>query len=147
MKAKKKRAKSLRRQLAERLYKDKESDTFLSKVKSMKLAGYSDVTAKHDAGYKLSNTNFTDAEYAKIRPFLDHLTPITANLDKVLQQIADSDAISAKMYNNLLKHFEQISKIAGWSKQIIEKKVAVINVGIPPQICRKCGTIMDYLKE
>lgn len=119
----------------------------MSKTKSLKVAGYSEKVADHKGWEMLENTNFTDKEYAKIRPFLDHLSLICSNLDKVLQQIASSEAISAKMYNNLLKHFEQISKIAGWSKQIIEKKVAVVNITVPQQKCPECGYIMDYLKE
>ena len=144
---KKKRSKSPRRVLAEKLYKDPKSETYLSKEKSVLKAGYSPATARHNSGQVLANVNFTDAEYAKIRPFLAHLPLICSNLEKVLQQIANSESITAKMYNNLLKHFEQISKVAGWSKQIIEKKVAIVNIGMPRQICRKCGEIMDYMKE
>lgn len=141
---KKKRSKSPRRQLAEKLYKDPKSETYLHKEKSIVKAGYSPVTGRHDSSKILSDINFTDADFAV---FFSDIPQIKSNIAKVLQQIGQDDKISAKQFSAMLQYLQYLAKVAGVYKQYIEKKVAVINVGIPPQKCPECGYIMDYLKE
>jgi len=140
---KKKKAKSPRRQLAERLYKDPKSETFLHKEKSVLKAGYSPVTARHDTSPILADTNFTDADFAV---FFSDIPQIKANITKVLQQIGASDKISAKQFSAMLQYLQYLAKVAGIYKQYIEKKVAIVNIGIPRQKCPECGHIMDYMK-
>jgi len=139
-----KRSKSPRRQLAERLYKDPKSDTFLRKEKSVLKAGYSPVTARHDTSPILADTNFTDADFAV---FFSDIPQIKSNITKVLQQIGASDKISAKQFSAMLQYLQYLAKVAGVYKQYIEKKVAVVHIGIPRQKCPECGYTMEYLKQ
>ena len=141
---KKKRSKSPRRQLAEKLYKDPKSKTFLSKVKSVKEAGYSNSVAEHHTSEIVGNINFTDADFGV---FFSDIPQIKANLTKVLQQIGQDEKISAKQFSAMLQYLQYLAKVAGIYKQYIEKKVAIVNVGIPRQKCPECGYTMDYLKE
>ena len=143
----KKKGKSPRRQLAEKLYKDPKSETFMKKEKSVAKAGYSPVVAKHDSSKILVDTNFTDAELDKAVTFIGQKSKVDQLLWKKLEELAEDDKISAKDYSNLLHQRELQMKREGLLKQYIEKKVAIVNIGIPRQICRKCGEIMDYMKE
>lgn len=140
----KKRAKSPRRQLAERLYKDPKSDTYMRQEKSVVKAGYSPIVARHDSSKILADTNFTDADFAV---FFSDIPQIKANIGKVLQQIGASEKISAKQFSAMLQYLQYLAKVAGIYKQYIEKKVAVVHIGIPQQKCPECGYIMDYMKE
>jgi len=107
----KKKGKSPRRQLAERLYKDRTSDTFLNKTKSLKVAGYSDKVAEHKGWELLKDTNFTDTELEEIKTFADQDTEVDRLLWRKLKQLAKEDKISAKDYANLLHQKELDAKL------------------------------------
>lgn len=139
-----KKGKSPRRQLAERLYKDPRSETYLNKTRSLKVAGYSNNVADTKGKELLGETNFTDADFAV---FFSDIPQIKDNIGKVLQQIGASDKISAKQFSAMLQYLQYLAKVAGIYKQYIEKKVAIVNIGIPRQKCPECGYTMDYLKE
>lgn len=143
----KKKGESPRRMLAEKLYKDPRSETYLSKVKSVKKAGYADSVAEHKASELLENTNFTDADIEEFKSFAQQDSKVDQLLWRKLEQLTKEDKISAKDYANLLHQKELDAKLKGKMIQLIEKKVAIVNVGIPKQKCPECGYIMDYLKE
>jgi len=144
---KKKKGKSPRRILAEKTFKDPKSPAFLSKVKSLKLAGYSDKVAEHKSSELLRNVNFTDADIEEFKSFAQQDSKVDQLLWRKLEQLAKEDKISAKDYANLLHQKELDAKLKGKMIQLIEKKVAIVNVGIPRQKCPECGHTMDYLKE
>lgn len=143
----KKRSKSPRRQLAEKLYKDPSSETYLHKEKSVLKAGYSPTVARHDTSQVLSDVNFTDTDLEEFKSFAQQESKVDQLLWRKLEQLAKEDKISAKDYANLLHQKELDAKLKGKLINLIEKKVAVINIGIPKQKCPECGYIMDYLKE
>ena len=140
----KKKGKSPRRQLAEKLISDPKSQTFLNKTQSLVKAGYSEQTALSWPEKKSEIVNFTDADFAV---FFSDIPQIKDNIGKVLQQIGASDKISAKQFSAMLQYLQYLAKVAGVYKQYIEKKVAVVHIGIPKQKCPECGYIMDYLKQ
>jgi len=110
-------------------------------------AGYSEQTALSWPEKKSEILNFTDAEMEEIKTFAQQDSKVDQLLWRKLEQLAKEDKISAKDYANLLHQKELDAKLKGKMIHLIEKKVAIVNIGIPKQICRKCGTIMDYLKE
>jgi len=142
-----KEKKNIKQELAKKAYLDPKSPTFMNKTKSMIAAGYSKSYAEHRGWELLDNSSFTDTDLANFKPLVEGLPKLVALTNKKLEQLAESNSISAKDYSAMLKHIELIAKCAGILKQTIEKKVAVVNIGIPRQICRKCGNIMDYMKE
>ena len=144
---KKKRSKSPRRQLAERLYKDPRSDTFLKKGKSLIKAGYKESTALDRSADLLGSINFTDADYAVFRTFIKLVPRIDVLMSKKMDKMDQSGDISAKDFANLINLLERIAKLSGLMKNVVDKRVQIVNVGIPRQKCPECGHVMDYLKE
>jgi len=143
---KKKKGKSPRRQLAERLYKDPKSDTAMNKSQSLQKAGYTKSYAETKGQKILEKVNFTDADIEEFKTFAHQDTKVDQLLWRKLEQLAKEDKISAKDYANLLHQKELDAKLKGKMIQLIEKKVAVVNIGIPRQKCPECGHIMDYMK-
>jgi len=142
-----KEKKNIKQELAKKAYLDPKSPTFMNKTKSMITAGYSKTYAEHDGWKLLDNSKFTDTDLANFKPLVQGLPKLVDLTNKKLEQLADSDSISAKDYSAMLKHIELIAKCAGILKQTIEKRVETIHIGIPLQKCPECGYTMDYLKE
>lgn len=142
-----KKKKNIKQELAKKAYLDPKSPTFMNKTKSMITTGYSKTYAEHRGWELLDNSSFTDTDLANFKPLVEGLPKLVALTNKKLEQLAESNSISAKDYSAMLKHIELIAKCAGILKQTIEKRVETIHIGIPLQKCPECGYIMDYLKE
>lgn len=143
----KKKGKSPRRQLAEKAFKDPKSPGFMSKVKSAKLAGYSDSMAEHHSSEIVRSMDFTDADYANFKVFTSLVPQIDVLMRQKMQKMRESGDISAKDFSNLINLFEKIAKLAGLMKQQIEKKEIKVSVHYPISKCPQCGYQMDIMEE
>lgn len=138
---------NLRRDLARRSYLDPKSSTFLKKSKSLQKAGFEKSYADTGGMKLLDNSNFTDAQLVKLEPLIADLPQLVTLARKKLQQLADSEKISAKDYSVMLRHIELLLKAAGILKQVIEKRELHVSVTIPITKCPHCGYEMDIMKR
>lgn len=142
-----KKRKNLRQELARKKYLDPASDTFLNKSQSLQEVGYSEKTAEHKGWKVLESSSITPTELAKLDPFISQFPQLVENLQKKLDIIGKSKAITAKDYTAMLKHTELIAKCAGLIKQSIEHKSVNVNIDIPVSKCPNCGHVMDIMKD
>ncbi len=143
----KKKRRNLKHELAKEKYLDPASDTFLKKGKSLEAVGYSKDYAKNIGGETLAISSITNAELAKLDPFIRQFPQLVENLQKKLDIIGQSKTITAKDYTAMLKHTELIAKCAGIIKQSVENRTVNINIDIPLSKCPNCGHVMDIMKE
>ena len=138
---------NIRRELAKSNYLDPKSSSFLNRKKSMVKAGYSENYAEVFGGKVLDNIKLTDTDLANFQSFVQDLPGLIGLCRQKMEQLAQSDNISAKDYSAVLRHIELIAKFAGVMKQTIEKREMVVNVTVPVSRCPKCGYEMDIMKR
>lgn len=139
--------KDIRKTLAMESFLNPQSSTFGNKTASVYKAGYSRSYAEGFAGKVLENVEISDKVITAFKDFVEDLPDLMKVCKRKIEQLLVDPDISAKEYTAVLK---QIVIVAGWAgvfKKTIEKRVQVVNIGIPRQICKKCGNIMDYMKE
>jgi len=144
-----KKRKNLRRELAEKLYKDPKSNSYLIKSKSLKEAGYSKVVAEHDASKILGDINFTDEDYANFLVLNKDLPKLVDITQLKIKQLLKSKVVTAKDYVAVLKHIELIAKLAGKLKHIIEKRELKVIITAPADIIKweELKLELKYYKE
>ncbi|MEA1963605.1 MAG: hypothetical protein U9O41_00495 [Candidatus Aerophobetes bacterium] len=125
---------NLRSEIAKKAYLDPKSSTFLNKTQSLIQAGYSEKYARSKGMKLLDNTKFTDTDLASFEPLVQGLPKLVALTNKKMEQLAQSDSISAKDYSAMLRHIELIAKCAGILKERIEKTERVIKIEMPKEI-------------
>lgn len=140
--------KAIRKTLAVEAFTNPKSSTFGNKTASVLKAGYSKSYAEGFAGKVLDGVEISENVIKAFKDFVEDLPDLMQVCKKKIEQLLDEKHdISAKEYTAVLK---QIVMVAGWAgvfKTKIEKSVSVVNIGIPRQKCKKCGNIMDYMKE
>jgi len=141
-------SKGIRKGLAKDNYLNPRSSTFGNKAASLRKAGYSASYAESFGSKVLADVEVSDKVIASFKEFVEDLPDLMkVTRKKIKQLIVSKDNISAKDYVAVLKQIEMVAGWAGMFKKTIEKRVETVMIGIPRQICRKCGNIMDYMKQ
>ena len=140
-------SKTIRKELAKESYLNPQSSTFGNKAASLRKAGYSASYAESFGSKVLADVEVSDNVIASFKEFVEDLPNLLEVTKKKIKQLIESPNISAKDYSAVLKQIEMVAGWAGMFKKTIEKRVETVMIGIPRQICRKCGNIMDYMKE
>jgi len=145
--------KNIRRKLAERGYLDPNSDTFLNKSASLQKAGYSKSYAEAKGIKILDNTQITEEDLANFQSIVHGLPVLVELTNRKMEQLAESNSISAKDYATILRHIELIAKFAGVLKERMEirKEVRIVKIQVPEvtAICPDCGNEFetDIIRE
>jgi len=140
-------SRNIRKELAQQAFLDPKSSTFGNKAASLRKVGYSASYAESFGGKVLANVEVSDKVIASFKEFVEDLPDLLEVTKKKINQLIESDNISAKDYSAVLKHIDMVAGWAGLFKKTIEKRVETVMIGIPKQICRKCGAVMDYMKQ
>jgi len=144
-----KKRKNLRRELAERLYKDPKSNTYLNKTRSLIKAGYSPNYVKNELGSLMGDINFTDKDYTNFKTFIGLIPQIDMLMRKKMDELTESDTISAKDFSNLINLLEKLAKMSGIMKHIIEKRELKVIITAPADILKweELKLELKYYKE
>lgn len=139
--------KNIRREIAEGVFVDPKSPSFLNKTQSMIEAGYSESYAKVYGGKVLENINLTDKALKNFETFAEQLPDLVRVTKRKIQQLAKDNKISAKDYSAVLRQIELIAKFAGILKQSFERREVLVKVSIPVSKCPDCGKEMDIMQR
>lgn len=148
MKKKKERI-NPRKILAQKLYKDPKSITYLKATESLRRAGYSEKTAIARQSDILGDINFTDADYTDFKTFIGLIPQIDTLMRKKMNELSKSDTISAKDFSNLINLLEKLAKMSGIMKHIIEKRELKVIITAPADILEweELKIELKYYKE
>lgn len=141
---------NVKEELAARYYADPQSESYLNKTQSLIKAGYSESYANCYPKKISEMIDFTDILPDGVKTPQEDLRNWQNLAEKARIELQNEPKLidkGSKFLAEINKMIELKTKHYGLRQPEVTRTESVQYIDIPRQICKKCGNLMDYMKE